>query len=140
MKNRFLGYHSLDTHLASLLLRLLFGGLFVYYGWLKLSNYEQMLGMMTDPIGIGSTLSLQLVIFAEFFCGLFVLLGFLTRITVIPILITMIVAYFVAHSADPFQVKQVAFIHLCLCLVVFVLGSGKYSIDYFLFKNKPSGE
>lgn len=136
MKNKILSFHSLDTHLASLLLRLVFGGLFVYYGWLKLSNYGQMLGMMGDPIGLGPRLSLQLVIFAEFFCGLFVLLGFLTRITVIPIFITMIVAYFIAHAADSFQVKQLAFIHLFLCLPVFVLGSGRYSADYFLFKEK----
>lgn len=136
MNNRLTDPRAWGIALATLLLRLLFGGLFAYYGWQKLSGYEQMLAMMGDPIGLGPKLSLQLVIFAEFFCGFFIVLGFLTRLSVIPIFITMIVAYFVAHANDPFQVKQVAFIFLCLCVVVFLLGSGRYSADWLLFRRK----
>jgi putative oxidoreductase len=128
---------SLQTDLACLLLRVLFGSLFVYYGWLKVAGYEQMAAAFPDIIGIGARLSLILVIFAELVCGLLVLVGFLTRLSVIPIFITMVVAYFIAHAADPFQVKQVAFIHLSLCAVVFILGSGRFSVDAVLFR-RPS--
>jgi putative oxidoreductase len=129
---------SLNTDVAALLLRLIFGGLFVYYGWMKLSNYDMILPMFGDIIGIGAKLSFNLVIFAELFCGLFVLVGFLTRFSVIPIFITMVVAYFIAHANDAFQDKQPAFIHMLLCLVVFVLGSGRYSVDSLLFNKKKS--
>jgi len=136
MNNKLLSYSSLNTDLASFLLRIIFGGLMVRYGYNKLIAYDQILPMFGDIIGIGSKLSFNLVIFAELFCGLFVLLGFLTRLSVIPIFITMIVAFFIAHAKDPFDVKAVAFVFLVLSVVVFILGSGRFSIDRLLFKEK----
>lgn len=78
MKNRVLDIKALDTDLAALLLRLIVGGLFVYYGWLKVDGYHQILPVFTDYIGIGARLSFHLLIFAELVCGLLVLIGFLT--------------------------------------------------------------
>ena len=138
MKNKILNYQSLNTDVASLLLRLLFGGLFVYYGYLKIESYNQILPMFGDIIGIGSKLSFHLLIFAELICGFLILIGFMTRLAAIPIFIAMAVAYFIAHEKDPFQVKQIAFVYLLLSIVVFILGSGKYSIDKLLSK-KDSG-
>jgi putative oxidoreductase len=136
MRNRIIDYPVLNADLGALLLRLALGGMMIYFGYNKLSNYNQILPMFGDIIGIGSKLSFNLVIFAEFFCGIFVALGFLTRLSVIPILITMIVAYFIAHAKDTFQVKQGAFIYMILCLPVFVLGSGRYSVDALMFRRR----
>ena len=102
---------------------------------MKLIGFDEILPMFGDIIGIGSKLSLILVIFAEFFCGIFVTIGLLTRLSVIPIFITMVVAFFIAHGADPFDAKALAFVFLLLSLVVFVLGSGRYSVDKLLFKS-----
>ena len=137
MKNKILHYHSLNTDMASLLIRLIFGGLFVYHGYTIIKSYDEMLPMFNDIIGIGSKLSFNLVIFAQFFCGLLITIGLLTRLAVIPIFITMAVAYFIAHAKDSFQVKELAFIFLLLSLVIFVLGSGKFSVDK-LFSKKIS--
>ncbi len=134
MKNKLIGSQSLNTDIAALLLRLIFGGIFVYYGYTKLTTFGQIVPIFKDVIGIGVKTSLVLVIFAEFFCGFLVLIGLLTRITVIPIFITMAVAFFIAHANDPFQIKNLAFVYLLLSVVVFVLGSGKYSVDKFLLK------
>ena len=132
---KILSSRSLNSDLATLLLRLIFGGLFVRYGYMKFANYDQILPMFGDIIGIGAKLSFNLVIFAELVCGFLVLIGLLTRLSVIPIFITMIVAYFVAHAKDPFDVKQVAFIFLLLSIVIFISGSGKYSVDRLIFKD-----
>lgn len=132
---KILSTRSLNSDLATLFLRLIFGGLFVKYGYMKFANYDQILPMFGDIIGIGAKLSFNLVIFAELICGFLVLIGLLTRLSVIPIFITMIVAYFVAHAKDPFDVKQVAFIFLTLSVVIFISGSGKYSVDRFIFKD-----
>lgn len=138
MRNRIINYSALNADIAALLLRLIVGGMFISYGYLKLADYDKMLSMFGDPIGIGSKLSLNLVIFAEFFCGIFVAVGFLTRLSVIPILITMIVAYFVALGNMKFlePLKQISFVYMLLCLPIFVLGSGNYSVDGLLFRNK----
>jgi len=137
--NKILSYQPFNTDIAALLLRLIFGGLFVRYGYMKISAYDQILPMFGDIIGIGAKLSFNLVILAELFCGFFVLTGFLTRLTVIPIFITMLVAFFIAHAKDPFDVKSLPFVFLLLSLVVFVLGSGRYSIDRLILmkKNDP---
>ena len=134
MKNQILHYHALNTDLGSLMLRLIFGGLFIYYGYNKVISYDAILPQFPDLIGIGSKTSFILVIFAELVCGFFVAIGFLTRLSVIPIFITMIVAYFIAHAKDPFDAKQIAFVYLLLSIVIFVLGSGKFSVDKLLFK------
>jgi putative oxidoreductase len=90
--------------------------------------------MFQDLIGIGSKLSFNLVIFAEFFCGFLVLIGFFTRLSVIPIFITMAVAFFIAHAKDPFDVKAIAFVFLLLSIVIFLLGNGKFSINRLINK------
>ncbi|MGV3765061.1 MAG: DoxX family protein [Chitinophagaceae bacterium] len=128
----------LSSDLAALLLRLIYGGLFVRYGYMKASNYDSILPMFGDIIGIGSKLSFNLVIFAELGCGFLVLIGFLTRLSVLPVLFTMIIAYFVAHAKDTFDVKSMSFILMVLSLVVFVLGSGKYSVDALWNRKKLS--
>jgi putative oxidoreductase len=136
MKNRIISTQPFNTDLAAFALRLIFGGFFVYYGYTKLASYNQILPMFGDIIGIGSQVSFNLVIFAELICGFLVLIGFRTRITVIPIFITMIVAYFVAHAKDPFEAKQLALLFLLLSIVIFLLGSGRYSVDSFLTSDK----
>jgi putative oxidoreductase len=136
MINKTLSYQSLNTDLGKLLLRLVLGGLMAYHGYQKFAAYDQILPMFTDIIGIGTKLSFNLVIFAELVCGLLVAIGLLTRFAIIPIFITMCVAFFVAHAADPFQNKELPFTFLLLAIVVFVLGSGRYSVDALLFRSK----
>ena len=112
--NKILSYRVLDADIAALLLRLILGGLFIRYGFNKFIGYDQILPMFQDVIGIGSKLSFNLVIFAELICGALVALGLLTRLAVIPILITMAVAFFVAHAKDPFDAKALPFVFLLL--------------------------
>lgn len=134
MKNPFASTQSLSNDLAALLLRLIVGGLFIYHGYMKIASFNEYYSTFPDLIGIGGKLSFILVIFAEFFCGIFVALGFLTRISIIPITITMTVAYFIAHKADAFNIKELPFAFLLLTIVVFVLGSGRISLDRIMFK------
>ena len=134
--NKLTNPASLNNDLATLVLRIIFGGMFAFFhGWMKISGYDMFKGQF-DIIGIGSELTLILVIFAEFICGLFILFGFLTRFAVIPVFITMLVAFFMAHAADPFDKKMVPFIYLFLCVAIFILGSGRYSLDAAIFRNK----
>ncbi|MGQ0738434.1 MAG: DoxX family protein [Bacteroidota bacterium] len=130
---------ALSTDLAALLLRLILGGLFIFHGYDKIVHYQQYSPMMKDIIGIGAKLSYNLVMIAEFAGGLFVALGFLTRLSVIPLFIVMAVAYFVAHAKDAFLMKELPFTFLLLCIPVFILGSGRYSADSLFQKRKPSG-
>jgi putative oxidoreductase len=135
---RFLGPEPLDKNLAALVLRMILGGLMIMHGWPKLSGYNEMVGMIGNPIGLGPDVSLSLAIFGEFICGIFILLGFLTRLSVIPTFITMAVAFFIVHANDDFQIKELSFVYMIIAVAVFILGSGKYSADAALFRKKET--
>lgn len=129
---KIIDYTPVSTDMATLLLRLTFGGLFIRYGYMKLISFDEMLAVFGDPIGLGTRLSLILVIFAEFFCAILVTLGIVTRLSVIPIFITMMVAFFIAHAGAPFDERVLALIFLMLSIVIFILGSGRFSVDGYV--------
>jgi putative oxidoreductase len=83
-------------------------------------------------MGMSPAVSLALAVFAEVFCSLFILFGFATRLAAIPLAITMLVAVFMVHAADPFSVKEPALQYLLVYVVLLFAGSGKYSVDYML--------
>lgn len=89
-----------------------------------------------DPIGLGQENSLYLAVFAEFFCSILLMMGLFTRLAVIPLLITMAVAFFIVHGSDAFSVKELAFLYLLPYLFILLNGPGEYSLDHALFKHK----
>ena len=122
--------------LALLLIRVAAGLLMMTHGWSKIQNFDGMVQSGFDPIGVGATLSVVLLIGAEFAAALFIVLGLLTRLSVIPLIVAMSVASFVAHAADPLQVKELSLIYLTIFTSLFISGAGKYSLDSLLFKKR----
>jgi putative oxidoreductase len=123
------------TNVAWLLLRLGAGLMMMYaHGWGKLSKFGELMEVFPDPIGLGSTVSLALTVFAEFFCALAIALGFLTRLAAMPLVITMLVAVLVVHADDPFGKKELALLYLLPLLTLILTGAGRFSLDAFIAK------
>ena len=119
-----------------LVLRIAFGLLMMVHGLQKLNNFSEYSGFFPDPFGLGTTASLSLAIFAELGCSLLLLLGLLTPLSLVPLIITMLVAIFYAHSNDPWEKKELAVAYLCAYLTLFLTGPGRYSLDHFLFNKR----
>ncbi|MCB0308612.1 MAG: DoxX family protein [Bdellovibrionales bacterium] len=118
-----------------LILRLSFGGIMLFsHGLGKLLKFSALKGTFPDPLGVGSTLSLSLAVFAEFFCALFVVLGILTRPALVPLMITMIVAAGIIHGADPWSKKEMAVLFLTGYLSLWLTGPGRFSLDFMIRK------
>lgn len=83
-------------------------------------------------LGFSAELSLGLAVFAEVFCSILLIVGLGTRLAVVPLIITMLVAAFVIHAADPFARQEPALYFLLVYVVLLLAGSGKYSVDYLL--------
>ncbi len=115
--------------IAILLLRIGASALIMTHGFPKLMKILEGDFSFGDPLGIGPAPSLVLVAFAEFVCAAFVLIGLWTRIALIPLIITMMVAVFVAHAGDPFSRKELGLFFLINFVVLFLTGPGKYSFD-----------
>ena len=75
-----------------LLFRLILGVFMLTHGWAKLSNFSEMSQGFPGMLGMSSSLSLSLIIFAEFFCSIALILGLLTRLAVIPLIIGLGIA------------------------------------------------
>lgn len=138
---------ELTESLGLLILRLGMGGYMATHGWGKVqmivnNQYDQ----MGDPIGLGNTLSLVLVTFAEFICAIAVAMGLGTRLAAIPIVFAMGVAAFVVHGSDPWTMgeaaarffakeseswasKEPALMFAFAFLALVFTGPGKFSVD-----------
>ena len=114
---------------AMLLLRLFSGILMMSHGYQKLVHFAEFKSKFMDFMGIGSTTSLLLVIFAEFFCALFIVLGLFTRLAAIPLIIGMSVALFKAHNGDVFGDGEMSALFLAAFLTLLLVGPGKASVD-----------
>lgn len=93
-------------------------------------------------MGTSPEFSLSLAVFAEVFCSLLLLFGIGTRVAVLPLITTMLVALFAVHTADPFAKQEPAFHYLLVYVVLLFAGSGKYSVDYLLQRKvtaQPAG-
>ena len=118
--------------------RILFGVLMITHGMQKWDNFDAMSSAFPDPLGVGSTVSLSLAIFAEVICSVAFILGALYRLALIPLIFTMVIAFFVIHAADPFSAKEPAFIYLMVYLMTYITGPGKFAVDRLLVTKKRS--
>src|SRR5690606_22730732 len=96
------GYTSWAFNIAMLVLRAGLGLMMLPHGYDKLVHFAEKKNTFMNFLGIGSTFSLSLSLFAEFFCAMFLIIGFFTRFAVLPLIIGMSVALFKAHDAAIF--------------------------------------
>lgn len=120
---------SPNYNLGLLLLRLGFGGMMLTHGIPKMMKMLSGDFSFGDPIGIGEPASLVLAVLGEVVFPILVIIGFKTRLSAIPVIITMAVAAFIVHAADPLGTKEMALLYLIGFIAIAVLGAGKYSVD-----------
>ena len=123
---------SSTKSIVLLFARIIFGALFLSHGIAKMQVYSELPDTFPDPIGIGSALSLWLVLFAEILCSLGFILGALFRICLIPMIFTMCIAFFIIHAGDTLATKEPSLMYLTIFALLFITGPGKYSVDGIL--------
>ncbi len=125
-----------NTDIGILIFRIGLSCLILTHGFpkfLKFFGIEEI--HFSDPYGFGELFTFGFAVFTEFFCSLFILFGFLTRIASIPLIITMATIVLVIHMPDGFDRQELPLIYLFGAILLFFTGGGKYSIDY-LIQNK----
>ncbi|RYG25036.1 MAG: DoxX family protein [Chitinophagaceae bacterium] len=127
-------YSDTGFSIAMLILRLAAGAMIVPHGYQKLKGFSKMSHQFADPFHLGSTVSLSLTIFAEFFCGMLIVLGLFSRFASIPLIIAMAVALFYAHNGDFFGKGEMAALYLSIFLAILFVGPGRVSVDGLINK------
>ena len=114
-----------------LCLRVFFGVLFFTHGLDKMMNFNELSETYPSVLGFGSYMTLMVSIFCEFCCSLFLIAGLMVRLTVIPMIVAMAVAFFDVHDGMMPE-GELALIYLIMFLILYVTGPGRYSVDYLI--------
>lgn len=141
---KFMSSAAYNADFGLLLIRLMFGASMAAAGYGKLENFS---AMAKDPfwtdqvnfLGITGAPVLGLVVFAEFFCSLLLIFGFLTRLSLIPLIICVFYIFAILPGtisiynvdANGFQFNP-AFPYFIVYLALFFTGAGRYSVDYLI--------
>ncbi len=130
--NKFLStqYSETSFNVASLVLRLTFGLLlFINHGLDKIRHFGNLEYSFPDPFHIGHRWSLVLVVFAEVFCSLLLVLGLFTRIVTLFLVIEMAVAAFLIHRGQSLALHEPALLYLTAFFSLLLVGPGRISVD-----------
>lgn len=143
-----------DDSTATAILRLVLGLVFFAHGaqkmlgWFGGFGFSGTMGYFTGAMHIPAPLAF-LAIAAEFFGGLGLILGFLTRIAAFGIAVNMVVAIITVHSAFGFFMNwngtqkgegfEYHLLVLAMTAFLIIRGAGAVSVDRTLTSAKPSG-
>jgi len=147
LHDKFFGFISYLQAPLLLALRLYWGWQLAQSGWGKLhhlSGVAEYFGTLGLPMAAQMALLIALV---EFFGGILLALGLLSRITALVLTINLTMAYvlgdrdaLLSFFSDPDKfVAAAPFAFLIVSLIVLIFGAGKVSLDTalsFLFSNR----
>jgi len=134
--NKFLStkYSAGAFNFGMFILRVVLGLLVASHGYAKLIKFSSLRYRFMNFMHLGSTTSLSLVIFAELFCSIFLILGLFTRLASVFIIVTMFVVVFVASHGNIFDQGERGAIYLAAAIMILLCGPGKISIDGMIGK------
>lgn len=117
------------NNLGLLILRVSMSGLMLTHGVPKFQKLLSGDFSFGNPVGIGPLPTLIFAVIAEVICPVLVMVGYKTKWSTIPIIITMAAAAFIVHASDPIGSKEKALLYLFGYITLALTGGGKYSID-----------
>lgn len=127
------------TNLGRLFLRLFVGIMMVQFGVRQLSSFDTLSTSFPSVLGMSAEASLITMICIELGCSLFIMCGFLTRLMVLPLFFSMILAEhellttMSISSAYPWtSPAYIPILFLGIYFFIMLVGPGKISVDYFL--------
>ena len=127
------------------LLRVVLGIMFTYHGFLKFfvpGGFRGTIDFLTYlkmPLPIYSALVISIL---EFFGGLLLIIGLITRWTAVLLILEMLVALFKVHIKQGYLISDKAYgyeyiaLILTVLLVILINGAGKLSVGKRFFKSK----
>lgn len=129
-----LNSEPISEEFGYLMLRVSAGGTMLWqHGWPKLMHFSERMDSFADPFGLGSALSLVLIVFAEVVCAALVVLGLWTRAALIPLIVGMAVIAFMVKGDADFGEKELALVYLFAFVTLLFTGSGRFAIDRISF-------
>lgn len=99
------------------------------HGLPKLLNFKTTEDHLPSLFGLSGEVTIYYAIFANVFCAVFIMLGFLTRLSALFILSITLTGLFIIHINDPVKMQDGPLIYSIVFIFLAYIGPGKYSID-----------
>jgi putative oxidoreductase len=130
---------------ALLLARLTVGVLFVSTGWGKVHNLDKVTAFFGDDLHIPMPhFNAILASYSELVCGALLVVGIASRLSAIPLIVTMLVALITAKAKEihglPDLFGEVEWTYLAILVVIVALGPGAASLDALVVKRLLPGK
>jgi len=126
---------SLES-IPALLARFVVGVVFVTSGWGKVHNLEKVTAFFTELHIPAPALQAVFVSYVELVCGSLLLVGLASRLSAIPLIVSMIVALITAKAEDIHGLSDllgtVELTYIALMVWIAIAGPGRYSVDRFI--------
>ncbi len=122
-------YSAGSVNTAMLFLRVGLGILLLNHGYQKITHFQNTVRIVPVLPFLTGNISAALIIFSEFFCSIFVIMGLFTRLACIPILIGFTVVFLKIHHFDFLNTGQLASLFSLGFIAILFIGPGKASID-----------
>lgn len=128
------------THMGRLFLRLFVGVMLMQFGLRQIGHFDTDAAYFPAVLGMDPVTSMTVFIIIEIVCSFFIMIGFCTRMMVLPPFVAMILGehYLLAHTAQASYMiswTQPAYLPIMFMGIYFfilLVGPGKISVDYFL--------
>ncbi len=133
-----------NLDLGLLLIRVMLGVLMAFYGYAKLTHFNEMAASdfwakNISFLGMSGAVPLALTIFAEFFCSLLLIVGLFSRFSLFVLAFCMAYIFLVVFPMEILSKGQngyefnTSFTYFILYVGLLFTGVGKYSLDAKLF-------
>ena len=118
---------------ALLFMRIFAGAMMLTHGIGKMQQFDYIADSFPDPLGIGRSASLVMIIIAETCLSMAVITGLMTRVAALGLAAAMFVAAFMAFPDKSFADSELSFVYMGIFAMLVVSGGGGYSLDTLLF-------
>ncbi|WP_294964749.1 DoxX family protein [Sulfurimonas sp.] len=124
-----------NSDIAKLIIRLSLGVMMLFHGVEKIINGISGVKHLTTNAGLPEFLAYGIYL-GEVVVPIFIILGLYARVASVLLALNMLMAIFLAYGGALFAlgkhgapVIELPFFYLVLCISVFLLGSGRYSVN-----------
>ncbi len=124
-----------NSDIAKLIIRLSLGIMMLFHGVEKIINGISGVKYLTTNAGLPEFLAYGIYV-GEVVVPIFIILGLYARVASVVLALNMLMAIFLAHGGSLFElgkhgapVIELPLFYLILSISVFLLGSGRYSVN-----------
>jgi putative oxidoreductase len=113
--------------------------LFRVHGMKKFRVENGQREQVPNPLGLPEKLNGLVATFSDTVVPFLLMIGIGTRLILLPTIAVTSIGYFVVHRKDSLEVRDVPYMYSISLIFIWILGAGRYSVDFYFFNYLNGG-